>query len=89
MAHPLFGFGHLTPTERAQLAVDLWDSIALERQDDLPVRPAHRAEIARRQASLVKNPDAGAPWEEVKDRLLARVAARQPKKRQAKRRSRA
>jgi putative addiction module component (TIGR02574 family) len=89
MAHPLFDFSHLTPAERAQLAVDLWDSIALKRQDDLPVPPAHRAEIARRHASFVKNPDAGTPWEDVKERLLARVAARQPKKRQAKRRNRA
>lgn len=86
MEHPLFDFSHLTPAERAQLAVDLWDSIALDREAELPVPPAHQVEIARRHAAYVKNPDAGTPWEEVKDRLLARAASRAPKKRPVKRR---
>jgi len=80
MVHPLFDFSHLTPTERAQLAVDLWDSIALADEDDLPVPPAHRAEIAHRHAAYLKDPDAGEPWEQVRDRLIARAAPARPTK---------
>jgi len=88
MAHPLFDFSQLSPAERAQLAVDLWDSIALEHEDELPIPPAHRAELARRHAQYVKNPEAGAPWEEVRNRLLARAASRPRKKRRVKGRRR-
>jgi putative addiction module component (TIGR02574 family) len=88
MAHPPFDFSHLSPAERAQLAVELWDSIAREHEDDLPVPAAHRATVARRHAAFLKDPGGGTPWEKVKSRLVARVAPRRPKKRPAKRRSR-
>lgn len=73
MANPLFDFRHLTPPERAQLAVDLWDSIARDREDELPIPPEHRAELERRHAGYLQQSDAGAPWEEVQERLLARL----------------
>ncbi len=88
MAHQLFDFRHLTAAERAQLAVDLWDSIAVD-QEELPIPAAHRAEVACRHAAYVENPDAGAPWEEVKDRLLTQLqvpSATKPAKKASQRR---
>ena len=76
MAHPLFDFRHLTPAERAQLAVDLWDSIAVEDEAALPIPPAHRAEVRQRHAAYLADPSAGASWEEVQGRLIARLEAR-------------
>src|SRR5205085_12274341 len=84
MAHPLFDFRHLTAAERAQLAVDLWDSIALEGGAELPVPPGHRGKVERRHAAFLADPDAGSPWEAVEGRLLARLEAQrdrgQPKR---------
>ncbi len=86
MAHPLFDFRHLTPAERAQLAVDLWDSIVVEDEAALPIPPAHRAEVARRHAAYLADPCAGAPWEEVEGRMIARLEARRatPREEEAK-----
>jgi putative addiction module component (TIGR02574 family) len=78
MAHPLFDFRHLTPAERVQLAVDLWDSLAREHEDELPVPPEHRPEIERRHAAYLAAPDEGDSWDEVQARLLQGIASGQP-----------
>ncbi len=61
----------LSVPERIQLVEDIWDSIA-----PLPERPAlteaQRAEIDRRLDAHHKEPKAGSPWEEVKQRILGR-----------------
>ncbi|MDQ3518970.1 MAG: addiction module protein [Gemmatimonadota bacterium] len=88
MIHPLFDFRHLSPAERAQLAVDLWDSIALEHKDELRVPPEHRDEVARRHAAHLQSPEEGAPWEEVQARLLARLEQRSKKRSVTKRKRR-
>ncbi|MES2180322.1 MAG: addiction module protein [Gemmatimonadota bacterium] len=62
--------------------------MALKHQDDLPVPSTHETEITRRHAAYLADPAAGTPWEEVKDRLLARAAAGEPTKRSVKRRRR-
>jgi putative addiction module component (TIGR02574 family) len=72
MAHPLFDFSQLTAAERAQLAADLWDSIALDEAGDLPVPEEHRAEILRRLAAWRQDPEAGVPWEEARAHGSAR-----------------
>lgn len=73
MAHPLFDFGHLMATERAQLAVDLWDSIVLEHTSELPLPAEHRAEILRRLASRRHEPEPGVPWEDARAQIVARL----------------
>ena len=68
MAHPLFDFSRLTPAERAELAVALWDSLP----DDSPEPPlteAQRAELGRRVDAYRRDPGAGAPWAEVRERI--------------------
>jgi putative addiction module component (TIGR02574 family) len=73
MAHPLFDFSQLTAAERAQLAVDLWDSIALEHASELPLPDEHRAEILRRLAARRHDPEPGVPWEDARARIVARL----------------
>ncbi|MFN2397076.1 MAG: addiction module protein [Gemmatimonadaceae bacterium] len=72
MAHPLFDFSHLTPADRADLAIALWDSLP----DDSPepaLTDAQRAELARRVDAYRRDQGAGAPWEEVRERIRSSV----------------
>lgn len=60
----------LTPEEKIDLAVELWDSIA---QDDFPpIDDELKQELDRRLEEHEKDPSRASPWEEVKERLLAR-----------------
>jgi putative addiction module component (TIGR02574 family) len=61
----------LSPSEKLQLVEDLWDDLAAA-PEDVPVRDWQKQELARRKASLLKNPAEGLPWEEVKRRVRAR-----------------
>ncbi|HEY3800722.1 MAG TPA: addiction module protein [Caulobacteraceae bacterium] len=58
----------LTPAEKLELIGELWDSLDAV---DVPLTANQRAELDRRLA----DPDlqSGAPWEEVKARLLQRL----------------
>lgn len=62
----------LSISERIQLVEDIWDSIAAS-----DVRPSltdtQRAELDRRLASHAAEPEGGAPWEEVRRRILGRA----------------
>lgn len=60
----------LTPEEKIDLAVELWDSIA---QDEFPpISDELKQELDRRLEEHRKDPSRASTWEEVKERLLAR-----------------
>lgn len=65
---PLFDFSHLTPSERIELAEELWDSLEA---DALPLSEAQAAELRRRRAALDGGPP-GRPWQEVVDEIEKR-----------------
>jgi putative addiction module component (TIGR02574 family) len=68
MAHPLFDFSHLTPAQRADLAIALWDSLPDDAAEP-PLTDAQRAELTRRLEAYRRDPGAGASWEEVRERI--------------------
>ncbi len=59
----------LSVPERIQLVKDLWDSIADE-TPQLPLADWKVAELRRRKANLLKNPDSAVSWEQVRQELL-------------------
>lgn len=61
----------LPVAERLKLVEAIWDSIA-EVPDALELTPAQRAELEQRLDEYEKDPEAGAPWSEVKERILKR-----------------
>lgn len=65
---PELHIDQLTVAQRLDLIGLLWDSIpdSLESQ---PVPEWHKRELDRRLASADASPEAGVPWEQVKDRL--------------------
>lgn len=63
------GIDKLSIAERLLLVEEIWDSIAA-RPETLPIPDSHKEELARRLAAYEANPRAGAPWEEVKARIL-------------------
>jgi len=68
---PPLDFSKLSFTERLQLVEDLWDSLEPE-QDAIPIPDWHREELDRRLKAYRQHPEAGAPWEEVRARILNR-----------------
>lgn len=58
----------LSAVERIQLVADLWDSIAAV-PEAVPLSEAQKQELDRRLDAYHKNPDAGSPWELVKERI--------------------
>lgn len=68
MAHRLFDFTHLTPAQRVELAVALWDSLPADSEEP-PITEAQRAELLRRAEAFRRDPMAGAPWSEVRARI--------------------
>lgn len=63
----------LSPAERMQLAVDLWDSVADDPDNLPPLSEEELAEIERRLAELERDPSIGQPWSEVRALLWSRV----------------
>jgi putative addiction module component (TIGR02574 family) len=61
----------LSPAEKLQLVEDLWDDLA-GTPEAVPVHDWQKQELARRKANLLKNPDSGLSWEDVKQRARAR-----------------
>ena len=60
----------LPVSERIDLAMALWDSIAEpELQDQLPLTEGQKAELDRRLAEHDRDPSRAIPWEEVERRL--------------------
>jgi putative addiction module component (TIGR02574 family) len=60
----------LSPAERREIAQELWDS--LEPQDLPPLSEDQIEDFERRLAEYRANPDSASPWQEAKERLLAR-----------------
>ena len=75
MAHPLFDFTNLNPTQRVELAVALWDSLPADSAEP-PITDAQRAELIRRAEGYRRDPKAGAPWTDVRTRIEGRGIAR-------------
>jgi putative addiction module component (TIGR02574 family) len=58
--------------ERIRLAQAIWDSVA-EVPDAVPISDSDKAEIDRRLEAYYREPSAGAPWSEVRERLFGRT----------------
>ncbi len=58
--------------ERLELAQTLWDSAA-PRPEPPVLTEGQKAVLEARRAAFVSDPSASSPWEEAKDRILARL----------------
>ncbi len=56
--------------ERAELAMALWESLSdQERESELELSPEQKAELDRRWAEHLANPESAIPWEDVRRKL--------------------
>ncbi len=60
----------LSVEERLKLMEDVWTT--LEEERELLIPQWHKEELERRIKAFEEDPDSGAPWSEVKERLLER-----------------
>jgi putative addiction module component (TIGR02574 family) len=61
----------LPADDRAELAMALWESLSdSERETELALTDAQAAEIDRRWAEHLANPESAVPWSEVRRKLL-------------------
>jgi putative addiction module component (TIGR02574 family) len=61
----------LPADERAELAMALWEShTESEREAEFSLSAEQIAELDRRWAEHVENPDSAIPWDQVRRRLL-------------------
>lgn len=60
----------MTPKERRDLVEEL--CAAVEEDEAFALTPEQMAEVDRRIAEHERDPSSAVPWEEVRDRLLAR-----------------
>jgi len=61
----------LPATERADLAMALWDSFtAAEQAGEFDLTPEQRVELDRRLAEHIADPASAVAWEEVRRKLL-------------------
>lgn len=68
---PLTELLKLPAGDRAELAMALWDSLTdVERDAELELTEGQRAELDRRWAEHVANPESAIPWAEVRAKLL-------------------
>ena len=58
----------LSVSERIQLVQDIWDTIATA-PENLALSDAQQEELDRRLESYRQNPESGASWNEVKERI--------------------
>lgn len=67
---PLSDLLKLPPETRAELAIALWESLTdVEREARLVLTADQQAELDRRWAEHVKNPDSAIPWDDVRRKL--------------------
>ena len=60
----------LPADERAELAMALWESLSdQERESELELSSDQKAELDRRWAEHLANPESAIPWEEVRRKL--------------------
>jgi putative addiction module component (TIGR02574 family) len=57
--------------ERIQFVEDVWDSITVV-PDQVELTADVKKELDKRLASYHRNPDSGSPWEEVRQRIIAK-----------------
>jgi putative addiction module component (TIGR02574 family) len=70
---PLSELLKLPPGDRAELAMALWESLSdVEREAELTLTDEQAAELDRRWAQHLANPQTAVPWSEVRRRLLGR-----------------
>jgi putative addiction module component (TIGR02574 family) len=62
----------LSVSERIQLVEDLWDSIVAV-PESIPLTEEQKQELDRRLDAYHQNPDAGSPWELVRERMRNRA----------------
>ena len=63
----------LPPGERAELAMNLWDSLSAdEREAELQLSAAQAAELDFRWREHLESRNTAVPWEEVRRKLLDR-----------------
>jgi putative addiction module component (TIGR02574 family) len=62
----------LPVAERIRAVQEIWDSIA-DDSDNVPLTDEERAELDRRLEEYYRDPKAGAPWEEVRDRIRRNI----------------
>jgi putative addiction module component (TIGR02574 family) len=62
----------LSVSERIQLVEDLWDSIVAA-PESIPLTEEQKQELDRRLDAYHQNPDAGSPWELVRERIRNRA----------------
>ena len=68
---PLSELLKLPAGDRAELAMALWDSLNdAERDAELELTEGQRAELDRRWAEHVANPESAIPWSDVRAKLL-------------------
>lgn len=68
---PLAELLKLPACDRAELAMALWESLSdVERDGAFELSDAERAELDRRWAEHLGNPDAAVPWSQVRSKLL-------------------
>ena len=60
------GIDQLTVEQRLYLMGEIWDSLTAQQ---LPIPDSHRAELDRRLNAADADPNAGEPWEAVRERL--------------------
>jgi putative addiction module component (TIGR02574 family) len=58
------GIDRMSPDQRLQLVQEIWDSLSDEVEAS-PLTDAQRAEVDRRWAAHLANPQAAIPWEQV------------------------
>ena len=68
MAHPLFDFTDLTPTQRVELAIALWDSLPADSAEP-PITELQLAELMRRAEAFRRDPASGSSWSDVRARI--------------------
>ena len=69
-SNPLTELLKLPAGDRADLAMSLWESLSdLERQERLDLSEAERAELDRRWAEHLANPESAIPWSVVRSKL--------------------
>ena len=71
MAHRFFDYSDLTPAERIELAMELWDSLP-DDSDEPPLTEAQKVILRERLEDLRRDPDAGSAWEDVRGRIERR-----------------
>jgi putative addiction module component (TIGR02574 family) len=68
---PLSELLKLPAADRAELAMALWESLTdAQRDSDLQLTDAQRAELDRRWAEHVANPASAVPWADIRAKLL-------------------